>query len=107
VHCGCASRNNRRDLPDNDELEAYKLVIGPIVLAKTPLRPQDLKYFLGRAEEEVSIVSVLLDLSSVTSTATAGDFIHVSHLCFTEFIDPHGLTDAPNVLSFTETLITG
>ena len=85
-----------------------KLVIGPVVLAKIPRRRQDLKYFLGRAEEEASIVSMLLGLSCIISTAKAGDFIHVSHLCFTEFIcDPHGLTDATKVLSFIEMLITG
>ena len=77
-----------QDLSD-DELEIYKLVIGAVVLAKIPLRRQDLRYFLGRDEEEASITAILLNLSSVIST-TADDFIHVSHLSFAEFIcDPH------------------
>jgi hypothetical protein len=70
----------------DDELELFKLVVGAVVLAKIPLRRKDLRYFLGRDEEEASITFILLKLSSVISTGTADDFIHISHLSFAEFI---------------------
>jgi hypothetical protein len=73
----------------DEELEIFKLVVGTVVLAKTPLRRKDLGCFLGRNEEEASITSILLNLSSVISIGTADDFIHISHLSFAEFIcDP-------------------
>ena len=72
----------------SDELEIYKLVVGVVVLTKVPLRRLDLKYFLGKDEEDASITSILLKLSSVISV-TADEVIHISHLSFTEFIcDP-------------------
>jgi hypothetical protein len=73
----------------DDELEIYKLVVGTVVFAKIPLRQQDLRYFLGRDEEQASITGVLLNLSSVISTNAVDGCIHISHLSFTEFIcDP-------------------
>jgi len=72
----------------DDELEIYKSVIGAVVLAKIPLCRRDLRHFLGRDEEEASITSILLNLSSVISIG-ADELVHVSHLSFTEFIcDP-------------------
>jgi hypothetical protein len=74
----------------DDEIEIYKLVVGVVVLAKIPIRRRDLRYFMGNEEEDASINFILLKLSSVISTGTADEFIHVSHLSFTEFIcDPH------------------
>ena len=78
----------------DDELEIYKLVVGVIVLAKTPLRRRDLRHFLGREEEEASITSILLNLSSVISLGTSDEFIHISHISFAEFIcDPNRCGD--------------
>ena len=73
----------------DDELEIYKLVIGAVVFAKIPLRQQDLRYFLGRDEEEASITCVLMNLSSVISTNAVDGCIHISHLSFADFICDH------------------
>jgi hypothetical protein len=73
----------------SDELEIFKLVVGVVVLAKVPLRRQDLRYFLGIDEEEASITCILRKLSSVISVGTTDEVIHINHLSFTEFIcDP-------------------
>jgi hypothetical protein len=73
----------------DDELEIYRLVIGAVVLARVPLRLRDIRYFLCREEEEASITFIFQKLSSVISTGTADEPIHISHLSFAEFIcDP-------------------
>jgi hypothetical protein len=85
----CQVMNLSLQMMNVDELKIYKLVVGTIVLARIPLHRQDLRYFLDRSVEEASITSILVKLSSVISSGTANELIHISHLSFTEFIcDP-------------------
>jgi hypothetical protein len=86
----CQVMNLSFQYATDEELDIYKLVVGVIVLAKTPLHRGDLKYFIGRDEDEASIISILLSLSSIISMGTVDEPTHISHLSFTEFVcDPH------------------
>jgi hypothetical protein len=76
-----------------EEIEIYKQVVGAIVLAKIPLRRHDLGYFLDRDQEEESITSILVKLSSVISAGAGNEPIHISHLSFAEFVCNRGRCD--------------
>jgi hypothetical protein len=75
-------------------MDAFKRVVGAIVLAKTPLARNDLNNFLGRQDDQSLIDFILARLSSVISIRNPNGRIHVCHLSFTEFVcDPNRFHD--------------
>jgi hypothetical protein len=72
----------------NSTLELFREVVGAITFAKTPLRRNDLKYFLGRqtAEDERQFNIILDRLSSVISVGEADGLLCLRHLSFAEFL---------------------
>jgi len=76
----------RHSFQNPEALDTFKRVVGAIVLAKTPLHRDGLKYFLGKQEDESSIDFILINLSSVISTRNTDGRIQINHLSFTEFL---------------------
>jgi hypothetical protein len=66
--------------------QKFKAVVGAIVLAKTPLRYDDIRHFIGQRIDHPSIDFILKKLSSVISIGTPDRCVHVSHVSFTEFV---------------------
>jgi hypothetical protein len=72
-------------------LQLFKMVLGTIIVAKTPLRLEDLQHFLGRRDDD-EIVFILGRLSSVISKA--GGTLRLHHPSFLEFLcDPERCND--------------
>jgi hypothetical protein len=67
-------------------LDAFRAVIGTIVLAKIPLRRNELVHFLNTPVKETAIEFILNKLSSVISIGTTDQLIHICHLSFVDFI---------------------
>jgi hypothetical protein len=71
-------------------LDAFKAVMGSIILAKTPLGRSDLKYFLSGIAKDALVDWILNKLSSVLSTGQSDGLLRVSHQSFTDFLtDPN------------------
>jgi hypothetical protein len=66
-------------------LDAFHAVIGTIVLAKVPLRRNELVHLLSAPIKETAIDFILDKLSSVISIGTT-DQIYICHLSFVDFI---------------------
>lgn len=56
-------------------LDTFQIVIGVVILAKSPLRREDLKFLLGSAPEVTSVDFILNKLSSVISTGKIDRFL--------------------------------
>jgi hypothetical protein len=70
-------------------LDAFKVVVGAVILAKTTLRREDLKCLLCGAPEVTSVDFVLNKLSSVISTGESDKLLRISHQSFADFLtDP-------------------
>jgi hypothetical protein len=67
-------------------LDAFHAVVGTIVLAKVPLRRNELVHFLNTPTKETAIDFILNQLSSVISIGTTDQLIHICHLSFVDFI---------------------
>ena len=69
-------------------LELLRSVLGTIIVAKTPLRPDTLKHIVGRRgeEDERQIEVILCRLSSVISKGDHDSTLRLKHLSFSEFI---------------------
>jgi hypothetical protein len=71
------------------DLDAFKVVVGAVILAKTPLRREDLKRLLCGAPEVTSVDFILNKLSSVISTGDSDKLLRISHQSFADFLsDP-------------------
>ena len=73
-------------------LEAFRAVVGAIVVSKMPLHRDDLKFFLGRGgyDDETKWDSVLQKLSSVISKGELDGLLRIRHLSFAEFLGDAG-----------------
>jgi len=73
---------------DGTTFELFKAVLGTIVVAKTPLHHNDLKYFLRRRQDEDArkISVILRRLSSVISEGDGDGTLRLKHLSFSEFL---------------------
>jgi hypothetical protein len=71
---------------DDQILDALRAVIGTVVLAKVPIRRNDLVHFLDTPVQEAVIDFILNKLSSVLSIGTTDQLIHICHLSFVDFI---------------------
>lgn len=71
----------------DDTLELFKGVVGTIIAAKIPICRNDLKYFLGREDDEDDrqIGVILHKLSSVIAKENDG-LLRLMHLSFVEFL---------------------
>jgi hypothetical protein len=67
-------------------LDAFKVVVGAVILAKTPLRREDLKCLLCGAPEVTSVDFILNKLSSVISTGESDKLLRISHQSFADFL---------------------
>jgi hypothetical protein len=71
----------------SETLELFKLVVSTIVLAKVPLRSDDLHQFV--LKPKVSVAFILRKLSSVISVEGTEKWLRIGHLSFTEFLCDH------------------
>jgi hypothetical protein len=69
--------------------DAFKTVVGAVLLAKTPLHRGDLKCLLRGAPVATSMDFILNKLSSVISTGESDNLLRISHQSFADFLtDP-------------------
>ena len=73
------------DIAFNDVSDIFKIIVGAIVVAKIPLRRSDLKFFIGRKEEETAIDFILNKLSCLISIADEGS-VRLNHPSFADFL---------------------
>ena len=70
-------------------LDAFPIIVGAVILAKTPLSREDLKCLLGSVPEVTSLDFILNKLSSVISTGENDKLLRISHKSFADFLtDP-------------------
>lgn len=67
-------------------LDAFKVVVGAVVLAKTPLHREALKCSLHGSPEVTSVDFILNKLSSVISTGESDKLLRISHQSFVDFL---------------------
>jgi DNA polymerase III delta prime subunit len=70
--------------PSDDVRNIFKLVVSTIVLAKAPLRIDDVAKILEKKRSEVDLI--LSRLSSVISGRSTDQCLRIGHLSFTQFI---------------------
>ena len=73
--------------PKASTLELFKLVVSTIVLAKVPLRTNDLHEFVSQPKPSVAFI--LHQLSSVIFIEGTDQILHIGHLSFSEFLCDH------------------
>jgi hypothetical protein len=71
---------------DDQILDALRAVLGTVVLAKVPLRRNDLAQFFSTPVKETVVDLILNKLSSVLSIGSTDQLIHICHLSFVDFI---------------------